>query len=55
MKIFLNEEETKTLWKVAKENSTTGDKLYDIYLSIMEANFFQDLSDIARENQEELK
>ena len=55
MKIILDEEEVKTLHKVAELNNTTGDKLYDLYEQIMASNLLQDLMDIARENEEELK
>lgn len=54
MKIILNKEETEILHKVAKENGTTSDKLYDLYKVIMTHNLFDDLMDIARENEGEL-
>lgn len=44
-----------TLGKVASYYNIDREKLWDMYLAIMRANFEQDLYDIARENEEELK
>lgn len=44
-----------TLGKVASYYNIDREKLWDMYLAIMRANFEQDLHDIARENEEELK
>lgn len=54
MKMVLNGDETKILQRVARENNTTTDKLYDLYKTITIRNFFDDLMDIARENEKEL-
>ena len=44
-----------TLGKVANEYDIDREKLWDMYLAIMRANFEQDLYDIAKENEEELR
>lgn len=49
------EESEATLEQVAKQYGVDKEKLWQCYLDIMRANYFQDLCDIARENEEELK
>ena len=40
---------------VAKEYGTTPEKVKELYCEIMHNNFYNDLADIARENEEYLK
>lgn len=44
-----------TLTEVAKSYGVEQEKLWELYLEIMRRNYFDDLCDIARENNEELK
>ena len=56
MRIVQYGEESEAMLKqVAKQYGVDKEKLWQYYLDIMRANFFQDLCDIARENEEELK
>lgn len=48
------EESEATLKQVAEQYGVDKEKLWQCYLDIMRANYFQDLCDIARENEEEL-
>lgn len=50
-----NDYERETLANIATQFSVKEDKLWEMYLGIMESNFEQDLWDIANENEEELK
>lgn len=44
-----------TLAQVAEQYGVNKEKLWQFYLDIMRSNYFEDLCDIARENEEELK
>lgn len=55
MKIIIGEEERQEVLSVANRYDVDSDKLWDTYLEVMKSNFFEDLCDIARENEEELK
>lgn len=55
MKIILEKWEEKEVADIAKSDGVDKDKLWDMYQDIMERNFFDDLCDISRENEEELK
>ena len=55
MKIIIGEEERQEVLSVAKRYDVDSDKLWEVYLGVMKSNFFEDLCDIARENEEELK
>lgn len=43
------------LAEVANNYKVDKEKLWDCYLQIMQSNYFEDLCDIARENENELK
>lgn len=43
------------LAEVATTYGVDKEKLWDCYLQIMKSNYFEDLCDIARENENELK
>lgn len=51
---YQNEEE-ETLKRIAKQFDIDPEKLWEIYLQVMNSNYEQDLWDIANENLEELK
>lgn len=51
MKIILDKYEKITLANVAKRHSVNAGKLEKMYYEIMECNFFEDLCDIANENE----
>lgn len=51
----LDREHGITVDTVADFHGVDPYKLWEMYLVIMERNFFQDLHDIARENLDELK
>lgn len=55
MKIIIEEEERQEVLSVANRYDVDSDKLWETYLEVMKSNFFEDLCDIARENEEELK
>lgn len=55
MQIIIGEEERQEVLSVANRYDVDSDKLWEVYLEIMKSNFFEDLCDIARENEEELK
>lgn len=55
MKIILEKWEEQEIADVAKSDGVDKDKLWELYQEIMERNFFDDLCDISRENEEELK
>lgn len=55
MKIVLEQGDRKEITKVAEVYGVDEEKLWDLYQAIMERNYFEDLCDIARENEEELK
>ena len=41
--------------EVARRNGVSHNKLKEVYLQITQSNFYQDLCDIVRENEEELR
>lgn len=55
MQIVIGEEERQEVLSVADRYDVDSDKLWEVYLEVMKSNFFEDLCDIARENEEELK
>lgn len=55
MQIIIGEEERQEVLSVANRYEVDSDKLWEVYLEVMKSNFFEDLCDIARENEEELK
>lgn len=55
MQIIIGEEERQEVLSVANRYDVDSDKLWETYLEVMKSNFFEDLCDIARENEEELK
>ena len=55
MKIVLEQGDKNEITKVAEVYGVDEEKLWDLYQAIMVSNFNQDLHDIARENEEELK
>jgi len=55
MQIIIGEEERQEVISVANRYDVDSDKLWEVYLEVMKSNFFEDLCDIARENEEELK
>ena len=55
MKIVFDEEDTKVLAVVARNHNIATDRLLASYKDIMARELLNDLSDIARENEEELK
>lgn len=55
MQIIIGEEERQEVLNVANCYDVDSDKLWGVYLEVMKSNFFEDLCDIARENEEELK
>lgn len=55
MKIVLEQGDRTEITKVAEVYGVDEEKLWDLYQAIMARNFNQDLHDIARENEEELK
>ena len=55
MQIIIGKEERQEVLSVANRYDVDSDKLWKVYQEIMKRNFFEDLCDIARENEEELK
>ena len=55
MEIIIGEEERQEVLSVANRSDVDSDKLWGAYQEVMKSNFFEDLCDIARENEEELK
>ena len=55
MQIIIEEEERQELLSVANRYDVDSDKLWEAYQEVMKSNFYEDLCDIARENEEELK
>lgn len=55
MKIIIEQDEAQTLRDIARSHEVDEEKLWDLYQAIMKSNYFEDLCDIARENEEELK
>lgn len=55
MQIIIGEEERQEVLSVANRYDVDSDKLWEVYLEVMKSNLFEDLCDIARENEEELK
>ena len=55
MQILIGEDERQEVLSVADRYDIDSDKLWDTYLEVMKSNFFEDLCDIAKENEEELK
>lgn len=55
MRITIEQEEAQKVKQVAKAHGVDEEKLWQVYQEIMERNFFDDLCDVARENEEEIK
>lgn len=55
MKIIIEPDEAQTLRLIARSHEVDEEKLWEFYQEIMESNYFEDLCDIARENENELK
>lgn len=55
MRITIEQEEAQKVQQVAKDHGVDEEKLWQVYQEIMERNFFDDLCDVARENEEEIK
>lgn len=55
MQIIIEEEERQEVLSVANRYDVDSDRLWEAYQGAMKSNFFEDLCDIARENEEELK
>lgn len=55
MEYKFDERHEATFAEVAKQYGATPDKLKELYCEIMYNNFFDDVCDIARENEEYLK
>lgn len=53
--VYYKQESENTLEEVAERYGVDKEKLWEMYLGIMKSNYFEDLCDIARENEEELK
>jgi hypothetical protein len=53
--VYYNDNNEEVLEIVAKDYGVDKEKLWGLYLEIMKRNYFEDLCDIARENEEELK
>lgn len=53
--VYYKQESENTLEEVAERYGVDKEKLWEMYLDIMKRNYFEDLCDIARENEEELK
>lgn len=55
MKITIEQDEAQTLRDVARSYDVNEEKLWEFYQEIMKSNYFEDLCDIARENENALK
>lgn len=55
MKIIIEQDEAQTLRDVARLYDVDEEKLREFYQEIMKSNYYEDLCDIARENENELK
>lgn len=55
MQIIIGEEDIQEIQSVANRYDVDSDKLWEAYQEVMRSNFFEDLCDIARENEEGLK
>lgn len=55
MKIIIEQNEAQILRDIARSHEVDEEKLWEFYQEIMESNYFEDLCDIARENENELK
>lgn len=55
MEIKLNKYHKEELANIAKQYGVDQDLLESMYIEVMQSNFYEDLCDIARENEEELK
>lgn len=55
MEIKLNKYHKDAIKEVATSYGVSAEKLEEFYIDIMRNNFYDDLCDIARENEEELK
>lgn len=53
--IQFNKDHEDMLEQVANNHGVDKEKLWELYLEIMRSNYFQDLADIARENEDYLK
>ena len=55
MKIIIGEEERQEVLSVANRYDVDSDKLWETYQGCMTSNLYEDLCDVARENEKELK
>lgn len=55
MKIIIEQDEAQTLRNIARQYKVNEEKLWEFYQEIMKSNYFEDLCDIARENEPDLK
>ena len=55
MKIIIEQDEAQTLRDIARSHEVDEEKLWELYQEIMKRNYFEDLCDIIRENENELK
>lgn len=55
MKITISQEEALEVRNIARQYEVDEEKLWEAYQGCMTSNFYEDLCDIARENEEELK
>jgi len=53
--IKFNRDSETTLTEVAKSYGVEQERLWELYLALLRRNYFDDLCDIARENNNELK
>ena len=53
MEIKFNNQHEETFKEIAEQYGTSADKLKELYCEIMYSNFFDDVCDIANENEME--
>lgn len=55
MRVLIEQEDAQELVRIARRYGVDSEKLWEAYQEVMKSNFYEDLCDIARENEEELK
>lgn len=55
MRVLIEQEDAQELVRIARQYGVDSEKLWEAYQEVMKSNFYEDLCDIARENEEELK